>query len=192
MLTATSGTGTGFEEGEREKERDGEMRGFLVVVFVGALFFSLSGAESGWKKDARTSEVRHRVQKLDDLLPHERGTRVDPGCGPADLGVAEAPWCVDEFFFSFFFSRQTEEGEQGLSNFFVSFFLSTSNHSVLTLFEAPVVVEHGETVGDEQGRLCRFFIVLLFIGTRSRSRSSFFVYDAIDGTIDAFNFRLVI
>ena len=43
------------------------------------------------KKDARTSEVRHRVQELDDLLPHERGPGVDPVCGPADLRVAEAP-----------------------------------------------------------------------------------------------------
>jgi len=42
------------------------------------------------------------VQKLNDLLPHERGPRVEPVRGPADLRVSQAPCVVAERFSVFF------------------------------------------------------------------------------------------
>ena len=56
-----------------------------------------------------------------------------------------------------------------LADVVFSFFI-TKLKGILTLLEAPVIVEHGEPVGDEQGRLFVFWRSDFFMRSRSRSR----------------------
>jgi hypothetical protein len=93
------------------------------------------------------------VQKLNDLLPHERGPRVEPVRGPADLRVSQAPCVVAERFSVFFWKSRTERVSKKAFQVSCFSFSYLEIKSILTFLEAPVVVEHGETVGDEQGRL---------------------------------------
>ena len=88
MLTATSGTTEVFgSERERERKKEKKVRRKNKLVFLLSL-----NRQQNKKHSTLTSEVCHGVQELDDLLPQQRGTRVDSVRGPADLRVAEAPF----------------------------------------------------------------------------------------------------